>query len=192
MRIHIIPLREMSGRSSRAVDFFCYPDEFDRLLAPILACYGLAICRAEKRNDRWFLFGVEASDQRESNLPQFYLLDSITATRGVDSLANIVQVWLPKEINDSLHMGEVGMLVAESDLGEKMVELQRSVYEELRKLLTNEFAGGVWGRNYKTGGEHFYKNILISKSVEEATRNGLILRPLLGDGFVTFAPNRIQ
>ena len=182
----------MSRRSSKAISFFCNPEELDQVLKPILARYGLVVCRAEKRNDRWCFFPIEASDRYEARLPQFYLFDSISAPAGVDSLANIVQIWFPRNMDGSLCMGEVGMLVAESNLDARMVGLQRKLYEEVRKVLANEFARGVWGRNYKTGGEHFYKNILISKSVENATRNGLVLRPMLGDGFVTFALSRIQ
>jgi hypothetical protein len=110
----------------------------------------------------------------------------------LDSLANIAQIWFPIRVEGDLRMGEVGMLVTDSGLGPQMRELQEEIYRALRKELTARLKRGVWGRNSNTGGEHFYKDILISKDVEDAARKGLVLRPLLGDGFVTFSPDRAQ
>lgn len=114
------------------------------------------------------------------------------AGRSLDSLANIVQIWFPVRVEDHLRMEEVGMLIADSQLDAPMRELQARIYRALRKELTARLKRGVWGRSSNTGGEHFYKDMLISKNVEDAARKGLILRPLLGDGFVTFSPDRAQ
>jgi len=70
------------------------------------------------------------------------------------------------------------------------IELNQSLYRTIRKELTRCLKRGIWGRNSITGGEHFYKEILISKNVERAARAGLVLRTQLGDGFVTFSPDR--
>jgi hypothetical protein len=111
---------------------------------------------------------------------------------GLDSMANIVQVWFPMRVEGALRMGEVGMLVTDSELDSQMRKLQGEIYRALHKELSKRLKRGVWGRNSNTGGEHFYKDILISKEVETAARSGLILRSLMGDGFVTYSPDRAQ
>jgi hypothetical protein len=183
----------MSKRHGKGLRFFAEPGELKPILDTVLSKAGTRLCRAEKREGRWFFREVASPEAIENVVPHFYPCHpAMIGTRGLDSLANIVQLWLPVHEAGSLRMGEVGMLVTDSELDSQMRELQEAVYRALRRELTGRFERGVWGRNSNTGGEHFYEHILISKDVQNAARSGLILRPLLGDGFVTFSPDRAQ
>jgi hypothetical protein len=183
----------MSKRHSKGLSFFCEPEELKPVLEAVLSRTGTRLCRAEKREGRWFLHEVAGPEASRKGIPQFYACPPAMITGGsLDSLANIAQIWFPIRVEGDLRMGEVGMLVTDSGLGPQMRELQEEIYRALRKELTARLKRGVWGRNSNTGGEHFYKDILISKDVEDAARKGLVLRPLLGDGFVTFSPDRAQ
>lgn len=48
--------------------------------------------------------------------------------RTFDSLANIVQVWLPVQVKDELRVSEVGMLVTDSELEDDLRRLQQDIY----------------------------------------------------------------
>ena len=186
-------MRRMINRRSKALSFFADPGELNPIVEAVLSAAGARLCRAHKREGRWVFQEVQSDDTHTSAVPQFYAcLPGMIKEVGLDSLANLVQVWFPKRIGSDLCMGEVGMLIADSELDARLCQLQARIYGELRKELTSRFKRGVWGRNSNTGGEHFYKDILISKDIETATRSGLILRPQLGDGFVTFSPDRAQ
>ena len=183
----------MIKRRSKGLSFFSDPGELEPILDAVLSRAGARLCRAEKRDGRWFFLEVAPPGASKNAVPQFYVcLPAMVKEHGLDSLANIVQVWFPTRGEGDLRMGEVGMLIADSELNGRLRELQGTIYGELRKELLKCFKRGVWGRNSNTGGEHFYKEILISKGVESAARAGLILRPQLGDGFVTFSPDRAQ
>lgn len=183
----------MTKRRSKGLSFFCEPEELKPVLEAVLSRTGTRLCRAEKREGRWVLHEVAEPEASRKGIPQFYACPPAMITGGsLDSLANIAQIWFPMRVEGDLRMGEVGMLVADSGLEHQMRELQEEIYRALRKELTARLKRGVWGRNSNTGGEHFYKDILISKNVEDAARKGLVLRPLLGDGFVTFSPDRAQ
>ena len=183
----------MTKRHSKGLCFFSEPEELKPILEAVLSKTGTGLCRAKKRENRWFFSEVMTPEVEAGARPRFYACHPAMIKEGsLDSLANIVQVWFPVRVEGDLRMGEVGMLVTDSELDVQMRELQREIYRALRKELAGRFKRGVWGRNSNTGGEHFYKDILISKGVEDAARNGLILRPLLGDGFVTFSPDRAQ
>ncbi len=183
----------MSKRHSKGLSFFSGPEELRPILDAVLAKTGTRLCRAHEREDRWFFQEAGSVEVGPGARPKFYVCHpAMVKERGLDSLANIVQVWFPMRVESTLRMGEVGMLVTDSELDGRMRELQEEIYRTLRKELTRRFKRGVWGRNSNTGGEHFYKDILISKEVESAARAGLALRTQLGDGFVTFSPDRAQ
>jgi hypothetical protein len=183
----------MTKRHSKGLSFFSDPGELRPILEAVLSKTGTRLCRAEERDDRWFFREVRTPEVEADVRPKFYVCHpAMRKEGGLDSLANIVQVWYPIRVGGDLRMGEVGMLVTESELDNQMRELQGEIYRALRKELTTRFKRGVWGRNSNTGGEHFYKDILISRDVESAARAGLVLRPQLGDGFVTFSPDRAQ
>jgi hypothetical protein len=125
------------------------------------------------------------------DLIQLYVCHpAVIEARSLDSPANIVQVSFPAEVEGELRMGEVGILITDSALDSQMRDLYQSLYRTIRKEMTRCLKRGVWGRNSNTGREHFYKEILISEDVERAARSGLVLRTLLGDGFVRFSPDR--
>jgi hypothetical protein len=183
----------MTRRHSKAFRFFCEPEELQEIVQAVLSRTGTRLCRAQKREGRWTFREIASREANERDFPQFYACDPAMVKQGsLDSLANIVQVWFPMRVETTLRMGEVGMLVTDSELDSPMRTLQGEIYRALRKELTRRFKRGVWGRNSNTGGEHFYKDILISKEVESAARAGLVLRTQLGDGFVTFSPDRAQ
>ncbi len=183
----------MTKRRSKELSFFSDPGELKPILEAVLSATGARLCRTEKREGRWFFREAASPEVSKNGVPQFYVCHpAMIKEGGLGSLANIVQVWFPMRVEGELRMGEVGMLVADSELDSQMRELQGEVYRALRKELTGRFKKGVWGRNSNTRGEHFYKDILISKDVENAARSGLVLRPQLGDGFVTFSPDRAQ
>ena len=182
----------MTTRHSKGARFFCYPQELKAILDVVFAKNGVELCVATKRGDRWF-FREASAETSPDRPPVFYVHHpDMTKEDGLDSLANIVQIWLPALMGGDLRMGEVGMLITDSELDGRVRELQGEIYSVLRKELTSRFKRGVWGRNSNTGGEHFYKDILISKAAEDAARAGLILKPQLGDGFVTYSPDRAQ
>jgi len=110
----------------------------------------------------------------------------VTGAASLDSMAIVVQIWFPVLRDGSLNMGEVGMLVTDRSCLSAVRKLQASVYEALRMVLKKSFRSGIWGRNSKTGGEHFYADILISEAAARAYGEGTILAPQLGDGFVTY------
>jgi hypothetical protein len=183
----------MIKRRSKGLSFFSDPGELKPILEAVLSGVGARLCRAEKREGRWFFQEAASPEASKSAVPQFYVcFPAMLKEGGLDSLANIVQLWFPLRVEGDLRMGEVGMLIADSELDSRLCELQGRIYDELRKELASRFKRGVWGRNSNTGGEHFYKEILISKDIENAARAGLVLRPQLGDGFVTFSPDRAQ
>jgi hypothetical protein len=183
----------MTKRHSKGLSFFSAPGELKPILESVLSKTGTRLCRAVEREGRWFFREVESPEVSKNGVPQFYPCHpAMIKECGLDSLANIVQVWFPVRVEGDLRMGEVGMLVADSELDSKMRELQGEIYRALRKELTGRFKKGVWGRNSNTHGEYFYKDILISKDMENAARAGLVLSPQLGDGFVTFSPDRAQ
>jgi|SRR6185437_15408344 len=183
----------MIKRRSKELSFFSDPDELKTVLEAVLSGVGARLCRADKREGRWFLRDIASPEVEKSAVAQFYVcFPEMIKEDGIGSLANIVQVWFPARAEGELRMGEVGMLVADSELDGRLCELQGEIYHRLRKELISRFKRGVWGRNSNTGGEHFYKEILISKDIESAARAGLVLRPQLGDGFVTFSPDRAQ
>lgn len=182
----------MTSRRSKCARFFCYPQELKNILDAVLAKNGVGLCVAMEQDGRWSFREAEA-EAKPSRPPVFYVYHSgMMKDTGLDSLANIVQIWFPMRVDGDLRMGEVGMMITESDLDGGVQALQGRVYDALHKELVNRFKRGVWGRNSNTGGEHFYKDILISRDVENAARAGLVLRPQLGDGFVTYSPDRAQ
>jgi hypothetical protein len=139
-------------RRSKGFRFFCEPEELEAVLDALLSATGTRLCRAVKREGRWFLREV-------------------------------------------VRLAEVGMLATDSGHDSRvreMRELQERIYGRLRKALRSQLKQGVWGRNSDTGGEHFYKDILISDGAADAARKGLVLRTLLGGGFVTFSLDRVQ
>lgn len=183
----------MSKRHSKSLSFFSEPAMLLMIVNGVLSRTGTHLCRAQKRDGHWLFLDVEAPIAVGGRLPQLYPCHAAMIKRGgLSSLANIVQISLPAHGGGDLRMGEVGMLVADSELDESTCQLQQRIYRELRKELAQRFNKGVWGRNSRTGGEHFYKDILIAKDIEEKARKGLVLRPVLGDGFVTFSPDRSQ
>ncbi len=183
----------MIQRRSKALSFFADPGELNPIVKAVLSAAGARLCRAHKRERRWFFVEARSDDASTSAVPQFYIrLPAMIKEGGLDSLANLVQMWFPNRIGGDLRVGEVGMLIADSELDPRLCQLQAKIYDQLCKELTSRFKRGVWSQNSNTGGEHFYKEILISKDIESAARSGLILRPQLGDGFVTFSPDRSQ
>lgn len=194
MRVYrVYSVHKMTKRHSKGLSFFSDPGELKPILEVVLSRTGTRLCRAVEREGRWFFREVASPEVSKNGVPQFYPCHAAMIKKGsLDPLANIVQVWFPVRVEGDLRMGEVGMLVTDSELDSQMRELQGDIYRALRKELTSRFKRGVWGRNSNTGGEHFYKDILISKDVENAARNGLILRSQLGDGFVTYSPDRAQ
>lgn len=178
-------------RHSKALQFFSQPHELSSILTPILSETGTRLCRAEKREGRYkFYETTPPGDGKRDMLPLYACHPTMIDARSLESLANIVQVSFPASVEGELRMGEVGMLITDSGLDSRMRDLQQNLYRAIRKELTRRLKRGVWGRNSNTGGEHFYKEILISKDVERAARVGLVLRTQLGDGFVTFSPDR--
>lgn len=181
----------MSKRHSKGVRFFCNPDELKTVLEPVLAESGARLCIAEKRGKRWFLVDGAPPETTKARYPKFYPCHpAMTSAEGLDSLANIVQVWYPVLEESRLRMGEIGMLVTDSELPAKLRELQEDIYRETRKVLTKSFRRGVWARNSNTGGEHFYRDILISEGAVRAYDQGMVLATQMGDGFVTYHMQR--
>jgi hypothetical protein len=177
----------MSKRHSKEVAFFCHPAELQSILATVLAKSGAQLCVAKERSGRYYF--SEALFPAAMNVvdPQFYTcLPEMIATRDIDSLANVVQVWFPVLKEGRLRMGRIAMLVTESEFSVELRKLQEDIYRDVRKALTKSFRRGVLGRNSKTGGEHLYKDILISERAAHAYVDGTVLANLMGDGFVTF------
>lgn len=62
-------------------------------------------------------------------MPNFYTCHpAMMNERTFDSLANIVQVWLPVQVKDELRVSEVGMLVTDSELEDDLRRLQQDIY----------------------------------------------------------------
>lgn len=193
MRVHGVQYLQMISRRSKGLRFFCFPDELRAVLEPVLAARHVSLCIADKRQNRYFFREAASIEAEARRYSEFYPCHpAMIKEGGLDSMANIVQVWFPMRVEGALRMGEVGMLVTDSELDSQMRKLQGEIYRALHKELSKRLKRGVWGRNSNTGGEHFYKDILISKEVETAARSGLILRSLMGDGFVTYSPDRAQ
>ena len=178
----------MSKRHSKGLNFFCFPEELQGVLDPVLARSGARLCVAEERNERWYFREVSSLSDSKANYPKFYICHpAMIGTKGLDSLANIVQVRAPVREDGRLRMGEIGMLITESELSEEHRQFGADIYRNSRKVLTKSFRRGVLGRNSKTGGEHFYKDILISERAGRAYRDGgIVLATLMGDGFITY------
>src|SRR6185437_7884866 len=154
----------MIMRRSKELSVFCDPEELKRILDAVLSSVGARLCRAVKREGRWLFHDVASPKESEGAAAQFYVcFPEMIKEGGMGSLANIVQVWFPTRAKGELRMGEVGMLIAESELEGRLCELQGKIYDRLRKELSSRFRRGVWGRNSNTDGQHFYKNIFISK-----------------------------
>ena len=180
-------------RHSKALQFFSQRHELSAILTPVLSDTGARLCRAEKREGRYKFYETTPPGESNREMLQLYACHpTMINAVSLGSLADIVQVSFPASVEGELRMGEVGMLIADSELDSQMRDLQQSLYRTIRKELIRCLKRGVWGRNSNTGGEHFYKEILISKDVEHAARAGLVLRTQLGDGFVTFSPDRAQ
>lgn len=186
MRVHAIQL-QMSKRHSKSLSFFCYPEELAAVLEPVLVKSGMRWCIAEKRNDRYVFREASIPEAEKAKSRHVYACHpSMVKAGGLDSLANVVQVWVPVPEKGRLRMGEIGMLITESELSEEHRKLEEEIYRNARKALTKSFGRGVLGRNSKTGGEHFYNDILISERAARANADGTVLASLMGDGFVTF------
>jgi hypothetical protein len=176
----------MTKQRGKDTTFFCLPEELANLLDPILAKAGAQLCIAEERGSRHYFRAFSAEDLNRV-VPQFYVCTpAMAATGGLVSLANLVEAWFPVFKDRRLRMGRVALLAAESELSEEQRKLQEEFYRDARKALTTNFRRGVLGKSSKTGGEHFYEDILISDRAASAYAEGVVLASLLGDGFVTF------
>ena len=177
----------MTKRHSKGVRFFCHPDELNALLQPILAKSGTTLLAAVEQGERWYFRDDAPPERSRARFPKFYPCPpGMIKSDGFKSLANIVQVWPPVIEERRLRMGEIGMLVDESELPVELRKLQEDIYRDARKALTNSFRKGVVGSNSKTGGRHFYEDILISDWAARAHADGLVLATIMGDGFVTY------
>jgi hypothetical protein len=173
--------------NSKGVRFFCHPEELQTILDPVLSKTGTQLCIVERRGDREFLIESSSARATKSTYPKFYVCSpAMISGSGLRTLADVVQIWFPAVIDGSLRMGEIGMLVDESELDAGLQKLQNTVYRALRKVLVDTFRKGVWGRNAKTGGEHFYSDILISDRAMRMHADGIVLATQMGDGFVTY------
>jgi hypothetical protein len=98
-------------------------------LAPVLSESGTRLWTAEDRAGGRIIFERTSQFSLESRCPKFYACSppmiSGTAFR---SLAGVAQIWFPALVEHSLRMGEVGMLVDESELREELQTLQNTVY----------------------------------------------------------------
>jgi hypothetical protein len=190
MRIYALQL-QMKKRHSKEASFFCLPEELQRVLDPILARAGAQLCVAEKEGGYYYLRKATLPNELKELDPQFYAyVLPLAGDRGLSSLANLVQVWFPVLEDRRLRLGRIAMLVMESDIGEEhRMAAQEGIFRDARKALTKNFRRGVLGRNSKTGGEHFYKDIFISDQAARAYQDGVVLASLLGDGFVTYHVN---
>lgn len=182
----------MSKRRSKELTFFCLPEELQAILTPMLARTGGRLCTATERKAGHYQFkDVFFPEALNVINPQSYIcFSTMLATEDFASLVGIVQVWFPVLRGERLRMGRVAMLVAESELTTDLRETQEEFFREIRKALTKRFRRGVLGRNSKTGGEHFYNDILISERAARAYADGTVLATLMGDGFVTFHVER--
>lgn len=180
----------MTKRHSNEVSFFCLPEELPSLLEPILAKSEAQLCVAKEKGGRYYFRRALFPEDLQAVDPQFYTcVPTMTGARGLDSLANLVQVWFPVLSGVGLRMGRIAMLVTESGLSAELRKLQEEIYRDSRKALMKNFRRGVLGRNSKTGGEHFYNNIFISERAARAYEDGVVLATLMGDGFVTYHVN---
>ncbi|MDB6014608.1 MAG: hypothetical protein JWL65_6858 [Gammaproteobacteria bacterium] len=138
----------MTKRRSKELSFFSDPGELKPILEAVLSATGARLCRTEKREGRWFFREAASPEVSKNGVPQFYVCHpAMIKEGGLGSLANIVQVWFPMRVEGELRMGEVGMLVADSELDSQMRELQGEVYRALRKELLGaskrEFGAGT-------------------------------------------------
>jgi len=177
----------MTKRYSKETTFFCLPEELPTLLQPILAKGGAQLCVVKEKGGRYHFRRALLPEDLEAADQQFYTcVPTMAAAYGLESLANLVQVWFPVLKDNRLRMGRIAMLVTESELEPEVCKLQEEIYRDVRKALMKNFGRGVLGRNSKTGGEHFYNDILISERAARAYAGGTVLATLMGDGFVTY------
>jgi hypothetical protein len=189
MRIHAVQLL-MTKRHSKETAFFCLPEELPALLGPVLAKRGAQLCVAKEKSGRYHFRRALLPEDLKSVDPQLYTcVATMTGARGLDSLANLVQVWFPVLSDCRLRMGRIAMLVTESELSEEHRKLQEEIYRDARSALMKNFRRVVLGRNSKTGGEHLHKGIFISEQAARAYKDGIVLATLMGDGFVTYHAN---
>jgi hypothetical protein len=187
MRVYGLRLQKVKKRHSKGVSFYCHPEELIAIVEPILSKAGMQLCTTRKHADRELPIALSSPASAKSTYPRFYVCSpAMSEGSGLRTLAGIVQIWFPEIVEGSLRMGEIGMLVAESELDGQLQNLQETLYRTLRKALVGAFRRGVWGRNSKTGGEHFYRDILISQRAVGMYSDGIVLATQLGDGFVTF------
>lgn len=180
----------MTKRRVKEIGFFCFPDELLTILAPVLAKKGAQLCAATERNGRYSFRRALFPEDLKTTKPQFYAwVPTTTTDPGLNSLANVVQVWFPVLAGGRLRMGRISMLVTESELDLEGRKQQEEIYRDARRALMKCFRRGVLGRNSKTSGEHFYKDILISEQAARAYADGTVLATLMGDGFVTYHVN---
>ena len=127
----------MSKRHSKGLRLFSEPDELRPIVEAVLSKTGTRLCRAKERENRWFFHEVITPEVEVSARPKFYVCHPAMLERGsLDSLANVVQVWFPARVEGDLRMGEVGVLVTDSELSAQMRKLQEKIYRALRKELT--------------------------------------------------------
>jgi hypothetical protein len=187
MRLQFVYSVQMTKRRTKSTSFFCHPEELRTILEPVLVTSGARLCLADKKDDRYSFRPALSNEVSETGYSKFYpCYPEMLETAGFESLANVVQIWFPALTTNSLRMGEIAILVDESELNGEMRKRQDNIYSAVRKALTKCFRPGALGRNSKTGGEHFYGDILISDWATRAYTAGTVLATQMGDGFVTY------
>lgn len=166
----------MNTRRSKSVRFFCKPEELVEIVVKAGSSSEFRICRAEERKSRWYFQEVRIADIDMHCAPLFLYPAHLDQGDGLRSRANIVNVWFPVRTDGDLRMGEVGLLIGESDLSDSMRKAQGRVFRELRAELAGRLKRGAWARNTNTGGQSYYEDIYISGGVEAAARSGLTHR----------------
>lgn len=184
----------MPRRYGKETRFFCLPEELMGIVSSIAAATGARLCKKEEREGlRYFSAASEAELDKHENNTWYLCYPKICALKGLRSGAYIVLVLFPKRLNkNELSMGGISMRAGDSDLSMELRSLQEGIFRKLRKELTKRFKSGAWARSSSTGAEHFYRDIRMSNTVCDCARNGLVLRPQWGGGFVTYSPDRAQ
>jgi hypothetical protein len=183
----------MTKRSNKQAGFFCLPDELTVLLEPILVKNGAQLCVANEKGGRYcFRKAVFPQDLNAVDLQFYTYVSTMADASGLGSPANLVQVWFPSLRDGRLRMGRIAMLATDSDMNEDHRKFQEKIYRDIYNALVKSFRRGVLGKNSRTGGEHYYKNIFISERAALAYIDGVSLATLMGDGFVSYHVNHID
>jgi hypothetical protein len=124
----------MIKRHTKSTSFFCHPEELRTILEPVLATSGTRLCVAEKKGDRYFFRPASSNEVSDTGHSKFYpCYPEMLEAGGLESLANVMQIWFPALKNNSLRMGEIAILVNESELNGELRKRQDSIYSTVRR-----------------------------------------------------------